>query len=94
MSEQIGELEYSGGWTTAWSPSEDECLTAVAAAVALDTVPGADRRHWAAPAGGRRAARADSPVHTAEMAAPVLLATTAGSRAVVAGNRAVAVAVW
>jgi len=68
-------------------------LTAALAAFALDTVPGADRIHWIALPGGRRAAQVGSPVHTTEVAALLLLATTVGSRAVVAGSRVVAGAV-
>ena len=66
-------------------PQEFPYLTAVAVAFALGTVSGADRSHWTAPAGDTRAAQADNPVHMAEVVAAVLLA-------VVAGNRAAAVA--
>ena len=72
------------------SSGEDGCLTAALVAFAQDSVPGADRSHWTALSGGRWAAQAGSPFHTAEMTALVLLAMTAGSRAVVAGSRAAA----
>src|SRR5947209_16232340 len=95
MGSKIGGLhvEQSSRWTAARSSSEDECLTAAWAAFALDNVPGADRIHWTAPPHGTKAAQAGSPVHRAEMAALVLLTTTAGSRAVAAGSKVAAGAV-
>ena len=79
-------VPFSGARTCRMSrggmaPEKKRPLTAASVACALDTVPGADRIHWTALPGGRKAAQAGNPVHMAEMAALVLLATMAGSRA-------------